>query len=412
MADRTSDLKISIEEPRTWARRLIITVPAERVARERDEVARRLAQRLRLPGFRKGKVPPQVLQRKYGPAIENETVERIVGSAYREALRAEGLQPITQGSVEEVDYKPGEDLTFRVAFEVRPEIPLDRLGGFRLERMRPEVRDEDVDRVIEGLRREHAVWRPIEAAPQNGDAVEVELTELDRPEPRPERYRFVLGADQAVPEVEAMVQGLKPGEATEGTVPVTDAAGAQRDERVGIKLLAVRRPELPALDDEWARSVGDFEGLAALRARIREDLEREADAAAERALRRQLLDRILEANPFEVPNAMVEGYLDGIVQPREGADPARVAEVREAARPAAEETIRRMLVIERVAEMEGLQATPEEVDARVEELASRAGKPVNEVRRQLARSNRLEALANEITEDKVFEYLKGLSTIE
>lgn len=412
MAQETSNLKIAIEEPRTWARRLTITVPAERVERERGEVTRRLAQRLKLPGFRKGKIPAHVLERRYGPAIDSETVERVVGNAYREALRAEGLEPITQGSVEEVEYKPGSDLTFRVAFEIKPQIQLERLGGFQLVRERPEVRDEDVDRMIERLRAEHAVWRPIEdAAPENGDAVEVELTELDRPEPKPERYRLVLGQGQAVPEVEALIRGLKPGEEAEGVVPVT-SDGTTRDESVRVRLLAVRRPELPAVDDEWARSLGDFEDLATLRARIKEDLQRDADAAAERELRRQLIDRIVEANPFEVPDAMVEQYLDSILQPREGADAQRIAEVREAARPAAEQAIRRTLVLDRVAKMEGLEATPAEVDARVEEIASRVGRPVEEVRRQLSRSGRLNALADEITEEKVFEYLKSLSTVE
>lgn len=412
MAQDSSNLKIAIEEPRTWARRLIITVPAERVERERGEVARRLAQRLKLPGFRKGRVPAQVLERKYGPAIESETVERIVGNAYREALRAEGLEPITQGSVEEVDYQPGSDLTFRVAFEIRPQIQLERLGGFQLVRERPEVRDEDVDRVIERLREEHAAWRPVEdAAPEDGDAVEVELTELDKPEPEPERYRLVLGRGQAVPEVEALIRGLKPGEEAEGVVPVTGEEAA-REESVRVRLLAVRRPELPAADDEWARSLGDFEDLATLRARIKEDLQRDADASAERELRRQLIDRIVEANPFEVPDAMVEQYLDGILQPREGVDAQRLAEAREAARPAAEQAIRRMLVLERVAKLEGLEATPAEVDARVEEIASRVGRPAAEVRRQLGRNGRLDALADEITEEKVFDYLKGLSTVE
>lgn len=412
MAQDSLDLKIAIEEPRTWARRLIITVPAERVQRERGEVARRLAKRLKLPGFRKGRVPAQVLERKYGPAIENETVERVVGNAYREALRAEGLEPITQGSVEEVDYQPGSDLTFRVAFEIRPQIQLERLGGFQLVRQRPEVRDEDVDRVIARLREEHAAWRPVEdAAPEDGDAVEVELTELGKPEPKPERYRLVLGRGQAVPEVEALIRGLKPGEEAEGVVPVAGEDPA-REETVRVRLLAVRRPELPAIDDEWARSLGDFEDLAALRARIKEDLQRDADAAAERELRRELIDRIVEANPFEVPDAMVEQYLDGILQPREGVDAQRLAEAREAARPAAEQAIRRMLVLERVAKLEGLEATPAEVDARVEEIASRVGRPAAEVRRQLGRNGRLDALADEITEEKVFDYLKGLSTVE
>jgi len=412
MAQESSNLKIAVEEPRAWARRLTITVPAERVERARGEVARRLAQRLKLPGFRKGKVPTHVVERRYGPAIDSETVERVVGDAYREALQVQGLEPITQGSVEEVDYRPGADLTFRVAFEIKPQIQLERLGGFRLVRPRPEIRDEDVDRVIERLRMEHAVWRPVEdAAPVDGDAVEVELTELDRPEPKPERYRLVLGQGQAVPEVEALIRGLKPGEEVEGAVPVT-RDGETREEAVRVRLLAVRRPELPALDDAWARSVGDFEDLAALRARIREDLQRDADAAAERELRSELIDRIIEANPFEVPDAMVEQYLDGILRPREGVDPQQLAELRQAARPAAEQAIRRTLVVDRVAKMEGLEATPAEVDARVEEIASRVGRPVEEVRREFVRSGRLEALADEITEEKVFEYLKSLSTVE
>src|SRR5690606_23285899 len=283
---------------------------------------------------------------------------------------------------------------------------------FQLVRERPEVRDEDVDRVIERLREEHAAWRPVEdAAPEDGDAVEVELTELDKPEPEPERYRLVLGRGQAVPEVEALIRGLQPGEEAEGVVPVTGEEAA-REESVRVRLLAVRRPELPAADDEWARSLGDFEDLATLRARIKEDLQRDADASAERELRRQLIDRIVEANPFEVPDAMVEQYLDGILQPREGVDAQRLAEAREAARPAAEQAIRRTLVLDRVAKMEGLEATPAEVDARVEEIASRVGRPAEEMRRQLSRSGRLEALADEITEEKVFDYLKGLSTVE
>lgn len=411
MAQDSSNLKIAIEEPRTWARRLTITVPAERVARERGEVTRRLAQRLKMPGFRKGKVPPKVLERTYGPAIENETVERVVGAAYREALRAEGFEPITQGSVEEVDYQPGSDLTFRVAFEIKPQIQLERLGGFQLVRERPEVRDEDVDRVVEQLREQGAVFRPIEdESPQDGDTAEVELTEAGKAEP--ERYRLVLGRNQAVPEVEALIRGLKPGEEAEGVVPVTSDEGTTRNETVRVRLLAVMRPELPAADDEWARSLGDFEDLAALRARIREDLQRDAEASAERALRRQLIDRIVEANPFDVPDAMVDQYLDSILRPRDGADAERLAEVRAAARPAAEQAIRRTLVLERVAKLEGLEATPAEIDAKVEEIASRVGRPAEEVRRQFARSGRLEGLADEITEEKVFEYLKSLSTVE
>ncbi|MBI4543475.1 MAG: trigger factor [Gemmatimonadetes bacterium] len=414
-------MKIAIEQPRTWARRLTITVPAEHVEHERREVARRLAQRLKLPGFRKGKVPPDVLERRYGPAIEQETVERVVGEAYREALRREGLHPISQGAVEEVEYRPGTDLTFAVEFEVRPELNLSRLGGFRVKRERAPVADEQVDRVLERLREEHATWRTIEdATPASGDFTVVEISPLDaegqpRTGAKPRRYQIVLGEGQAIPEIEQLLGQLRPGEERDTVVPPQTEEQPPRESReepVRVRLLEAKHPELPPLDDDFARGVGEFDTLDALRARVRADLEREADGEAERQVRHRLVDLVVEANPFELPDAMVNQYLDRVLRPREGVDPERVAEMRQVARPGAEHALRRMLVIERVAELEGLRATEEEVDTRIAELAGRHGRTAADVRAHLQKAGRLEALREEITEDKVFDYLKGLSTIE
>jgi trigger factor len=420
MSPNDSGLKIAVEKPRTWARRLTITVPADRVQRERQEVARRLSQRLKLPGFRQGKVPAQIIERRFGPAIEQEAIERLVGEAYREALRQENLEPISQGEIENVDYRPGEDLTFDVQFEIRPEIELTRLGGFTVEREKPAVTDEEVDRLVERVRAQHAVWRPVEGeAPVNGDRVVVEITPIAGPTAaegtQPRQYEIFLGEDQALPPIEEAIRSLAVGEEREFDLqlpdPESEDEGATREERLRIRIVEAKRPELPELDDEFARSVGDFEDLAALRARIREDLEKEAEAEAERSVRHRLLDQILEANPFEVPDTLINRYLDRIIRPREGADPEQIAETRRVARPAAEQALRRMMVIERVAELEGLHATSAEVDARVEELARRYDRPVGEVWAQLQKSGQLAAIEEEITENKVFEYLKSQSTI-
>lgn len=420
MTLRAFELKIAVEKPRSWARRLKITVPAELVQRERQEVARRLAQRVKLPGFRQGKVPPSVLERKFGPAIEQEAIEKVVGEAYREALQQEKLQPISQGEVEHLDYQPGADLTFDVEFEIRPEIELTRLGGFQVKAERPEATDAEVERVLERVREQHATWNPVEEeAVVKGDTVVVEITPLAGPEAeegaKPRQYQIVLGEEQALPPVEEAIRTLKPGEEGEFTLelpdPEAEEEGATREERLRIRILEAKRPELPALDDEFARSVGDFEDLDTLRSRIRADLEREAEAEAERSVRHQLIDRILEANPFEVPDSLVNRYLDRLVRPRAGADPERIAETRQLARPAAEQALRRMMVIERVAEVEGLHANPTEIDVRVEELAERHGRPIGEVWAQLQKSGQLSAIEEEITENKVFEYLKSQSEI-
>jgi trigger factor len=419
-------LKVDVTETRPWARRLTITVPSDTIDKERRQVMQRIASRLRLPGFRKGKVPSGVVEKRYGAAIDQETIERVVNNAYREAIREHDLQPITEATIDNIDYDRGADLTFNVEFEIRPEVELSRLGGFRATRQVAEIGEAEIDRVLERFRQDHADWQPVEDGGKaaEGDMVSVEITpqpdedEADAEEqsPEPKRYEIVLGEDQALPDIESAIQTLEPGQADVFTIEVPEAHEAEdsppHTHRVKIQLLGIKRPQLPELDDDFAHQVGDFEDMAALRERIRADLVKEAEADADREVRRQLMDQLLEANPFETPDSMVNEYLNQLIRPREGADEGVIAEARTSARPAAERAIKRLLVIERIAETESLHATQDEVDARVAELAERVGRKPAEVRRQLAQDNQIRALAEEITEDKVYDYLKSVSEIE
>lgn len=413
-------MKVDIETPAAWSRRLKITVPAEQVSRERKQVASQIAKRVRMPGFRKGKVPASVVEKQYGASIDQQTIERVVNSAYREALEEQQFSPISQASVDNVSYEPGTDLTFDVEFEVRPEIQLDRLGGFTVEKPASEVSDGDVDRVIDRLREQNASWTPLESGtPAEGDRVKVEITPLhddeeSRPEPR--EYDVVLGADEILDEIDAAIRTLEIGAEGEFTIqlPANEEAGREADEehRIHLKLLSAEHPELPAADDAFAKELGDFESMEVLRAKVREDLESEAARESDREVRRQLMQEVLAANPFEAPPSLVDQYLDNILQAPEGADPAEVAQAKEQARPAAEHGVRRMLVIERIADLENLHATEADVEARVQEIAEQNEMEPAAVRRQLAASGRLQALASDLTEQRVFDYLKSLSTID
>ena len=413
-----STLKVTIEKPATWTRRLTITVPAERLEQEKQTTARRLAQKIKLPGFRKGKVPATVLEKRFGPAIEQETIERVVGEAYREALKQEKLQPITQPAIDNFDYQSGSDLTFRVDFDVRPEIELNRLGGFRVKREEPAIGDEAVDRVLQRLREQHAVWQPVESdSPVMGDMAVVEITPLGEAKPSaPRRYQIFIGEGQVRPEIEERVRTLKPGETGEFDIELPenseDLNSPVKEHHLRVHLAEVRRPEYPTVDDEFARSVGEFENVSAMRARVREDLEREAEAESHRNARHQLVEQIIEANAFEVPDSMVNRYLEQVIRPRKGEDDSRMNELREAARPAAAHAIKRMMVIERVAELEGLHATPDELEERYEDLARRNSRPAREIRAQLKKEGRDREVEEALTEEKVFAYLESLSTIE
>ena len=412
-----SELQVEMHNHGSWGRHLTITVPADRLEAERHNAAKRLASKVRLPGFRKGKVPAQVLEKKFGGAVEQEMLEKVMGAAYREVIAREGLQPISQAAIENVDYKPGQDLKFDVHFEVRPEIELNRLGGFTARRPPIVVGDEQVEQVIQRLREEHATWQPIEAnqALVNGDMAVVEITSLEGANAnQPRRYQVLLGQEQVRREIEDQIRTLAPGEQGEFTVdlPEGEDETSLKPHRIRINLIEAKRPEYPELNEEFVRGLGDFDSAETLRARIREDLEKEAITEAERAVRQDLISQIVEANPFDVPDTMVNQYLDQIIRPRKGEDPARMEEFKQAAYPGAQQALRRMLVLDRVAELEGLRATPNEVETRVEEIAARIGKSGHELRTQFQKSGRLGELEEQITEEKVFDYLKSLSTIE
>lgn len=408
-------MKVDIEQPADWARKLKITVPAERVQKERRRIASQFATRVRMPGFRKGKVPASVVEKQYGPSIDSETVERVINSAYQEALREQNLAPISQASVDGVEYEPGSDLSFQVEFEVRPEIELERLGGFTVKAPSANVTDDDVEKVIDRLREQNAAWTPEESGtPAEGDRTRIEITPLHQgeEEPEPRGYDVVLGAGEILEDIDAAIRTLEPGQEGEFTIALPEPEDGENEHRIRVKLLGYERPDVPELTDEFAKGLGPFESVEDLRERVTEDLKAEAVRESDREVRRQLIQQVIEANPFEVPPSLVDHYLDSLLQAPEDADPEAVEGAKQQARPAAEQGVRRMLVIERIAELENLQATQDDVDRRVAEIAAQNEMDVAAARRQLAQSGRLQALSSDLTEQKVFDYLKSLSTIE
>jgi trigger factor len=422
MATQAPEITVSMDKPGAWARRLSITVPKERIAAERKEATNRLARQARLPGFRKGKVPTAVMEKRFGQAIEQETLEKVIGAAYREALDKENLQPITQGSINNVEYESGTDLRFDVEFDVRPEIELNTIGGFTLAREAANIDATQVDQVLQRLREEQALWSERDdGTPTAGDMVTVEITPLDDamnvPPSQPRQYQIVIGEGQALPPIEDAIRTLKPGQEEEFNVDLPDtdenaAAGTTKPHKLRMKLVDIKEAQYPALDDEFAKRVGAFESLEDLKSRVKQDLEAEANRNSERAVRMNLITRIIEANPFDVPQSMINQYVEAMIPAREGADEEQIHGARMQAAPEAAQALQRMMVIERIAEMEGLEATGDELEQRVNDLAERMNRSASEVRQQLRKSNRLAEIEREITEDKVFEYLKSLSTIQ
>lgn len=411
------ELEITTKKSDGVARHLEVRVPAATVADAEDKAARRYASRLRLPGFRPGKAPAAMIRKRFGPAIREEALNSLLNEAYKEVLEREKIQPAGQPRVEHVHFDEGQPLTFELHVEVRPEIVLARTTGFRLQRNRRPVSDEQVRDQIEHLRDQRATWTPVEEKPMPGDLVTVQLATADETGalPEPKQYQIVLGGGQAIPGIEEVIMEATPAQTIERPVKwpddFPDEAQRATTKAVRVTLVDVKRKQTPELDDAFAREVGDFDSLDGLNKTVRDDLDRHADRDADAEVRQKLVDEIISANPFDVPRSwvdqMVEAYIEAYQVPEDERD-----RFRGEFRAVAERQVRRDLVIETIAEQQGLRASESDIDARVAEVAGRRNADPGQVYASLQKAGRIRELERSITEDKVFGWLMEQNIVE
>jgi trigger factor len=387
-----------------------VRVPVETVRDAEDQAARRYASNVRLPGFRPGKAPPAMVKKRFKDAIRQQVIETLVQEAFQEVMDREQLKVASQPHVHDLKFEEGQPLSFELHVEIRPEIELARTQGFRVTRSQNGVTDESVREQIEQLREQKAAWTPVEDKPAPGDMVRVRLATADAsgefPEPR--EYPLVLGSAQAIPGVEELIMTLKPGDDAERPVrwpeDFPDEEQRGKTKPVRVSLLDVKRKALPALDDAFAREVGDFESLEGLRTTVRKDLEEHASREADANLRQQLLDQIASAKPFSIPpswvNQLVDGYIEAYQVPDEERD-----KFRGEFRPVAERQVRRDLIIDTIADRENLKASEADIDERVADVASKRNADPGQVYASLQKAGRLREIERSITEDKVFAWL-------
>jgi trigger factor len=412
-------MNIAIESKKSdGAERLIqVTVPVEVVNEAKQQAARKLAAKVSIPGFRAGKAPPAMVLKRFGDAIRSEAIEALVQDAYREVIEREQLKVAAQPHIHDLKFEDGSPLTFDLHIELRPEVTLARTQGFKVTRTERVVSDEDVAEQIEQIREQRASWAPIEDKPMEGDMVTVVLATADESGAIPEgkEYPIVLGAGQAIPGIEEVIMELTPGKTIERPVKwpddFPDEEQRSKTKTVRVTLKEAKRKTLPDLDDTFASEVGDFESLDVLRSSVKQDMVDAAKRESDAEVRQKLLDEVIGANPFDVPPSwvaqLVHGYAEAYKVPEE--EHERFATQ---FRPTAERQVRRDMVIDTIAEREGLKATEADIDDKVTELAEKRGVNPGTLYASLQKSQRLSELERGITEDKVFSWLYDRNTIE
>jgi trigger factor len=396
---------------------LRVTVPVDRVREAEARALKYYAKRARLPGFRPGKAPDTVVRKRFGDAIRQTVLEEVIRESWETAKTNESLKPITDPAIRNLKFEEGSPIEFDMHVEVRPELKLERVGGFRVERREAAVPDTAVAEQLTRIQEQKAAWIPIEGVkPAPGQMVRVEVAPIENGVAGPSQpHDLVLGDNQTIPELEERIMSLLPGESTESEVRFPedhpDESRRGKTRQVRIALHEVKRQDLPPLDDALAREVGDFESLDALRAAVRQDLEREAAREADAGVRRDLIAQLVAANNIEAPHSLVHRLMHGY---------AEMYKVPEEQLPAfeqqfhqiAETQVKRDLALDALVEAHGLRATEAELDERINTMAGARGVPAGQIYASLEKSKRLGELERAITEEKVFDFLLQQSTVE
>jgi trigger factor len=414
--EMTTDIEVTKAGAEPGAASFKIKVPVERVAKAERSAAQTFAKRARLPGFRKGKAPLEVVRKRFHDAIREQVLREVIGDSWKLTLEQEDLHPIADPRVNDVKFESGVPLTFELHVEVKPDLKLERIGGFNINRAVAPVTDEAVDLQIDDLRLQRAPWVPVDDdRPKTEQMASVTLATIEDGEPRdPKQYQVVLGEGQAIPDVEEAILQLAVGETVDTPVrfpdDFPDETKRGQSRQVRLTLHEIKRRDLPALDDAFAREVGDFESLSDLRSAVRHDLELDARRQADADARRQLVEQIVAANNVPAPRPLVERLLSAYAQSYEVPD-EHLESFRTEFRPIGEAQVKRDLVLDWVTTDQKLQVSEEELDQRIAEIAKQSKSEPGEVYAGLQKANRLKELEHSITEKKVFDYLMSQSTV-
>jgi trigger factor len=427
---KRNPLKVDYVEESPVKKALAFEVEAERIQQEIDSRARELARKVKLPGFRPGKVPVEVVKRRFRDEILGEAAEAIVNKVVFDEIEGRGLKPLAPPKVEEVKLEEGQPMTFKAVFETLPLVELPDWRGLRVTARGPKVADDDVDKEIDRLREEAARYDPVdEARPtQAGDYALLDLTwkPLDGGKGgRDENALIEIGNSGNHPDMNKGLEGLSLGETREIDVawgPDAAPKVAGKTVRYTVTLKGIKSKIVPPADDEFAKDLGEFDSLAALRQKVRRQLEIAEERRSDRDVKGALVEALAAKAEFEVPEALVERHMTARTEnlarglAYQGIDPRKLSvnwrEYRESTREDSVKAAKADVLLDEIARREGVEAMESDVEAEVARLAERAGKSREALRAQLAKEGDLQALAARIREEKTLDLLKSNASIE
>lgn len=401
---------------------LEISVPVAEVEQETERVVAEIQKKVKLPGFRPGKAPVSLVKSRFAGDIRQDVLEKLVPKAFRAAVDKDHLEVVGRPDISDVHFHEGEPLKFKAEFEVAPTFDLGDYRGLVVTYSEPEVSDEDIEKRLNELREQKAEYVNEDPRPlADGDYAMVALESLSGVQPKisQDEVTLKIGDEATLPAFSENLRGASPDESREFDVTYPEDYErknlAGRTVRFRATVKAVRRKELPELNDEFAKDLGDYQTLDELREAIRKAILRDREQHAQEDAKHQIIDKLVDLHDFPVPSAYVDRQIEINVENQlrtlaaQGIDPKSIKldwnKVRETQKAKATRDVKASLLLDKIGEREAIGATQEELDKEVQRIARQQREAVAVTRAKLQKEGALGRIAGAIRTEKTLNFL-------
>ncbi len=405
-------------------REIELEIPADEVSKSMSKIARDIAKVARVPGFRPGKAPLTLIQRRFAEEIKGEMMQSLVPERLEKELSEKKLNPVTQPHLHDVEFKEGEPLKFKAVFEVLPEFELGEYKNLEIEIPSMDVADEDVNKTLEEMRQRAAAFAPVEDRPiADGDYANLKLTGVPTgggAEPiQAENVLCHIGDENTLAEFNTHLRGARPGEHKKFDVvypkDYPDPKLAEKTYHYNVEVLGIKEKKLPELNDDFAKDVSNEPTLDGLKAKVRENLEAARDQRQREVADNKILETLVARHDFPVPEALVENQMDSRLErvvrslAAQGVDPRAVnvdwVSMRQRQRERALTDVKAELLLDRIATAENIEATEEQLSQQIAALAGRGEESAEALRARLTKQGALDRMKSKLRSDLTLDWL-------
>ncbi len=418
-------MNIIVEEISSIKKKVNVEISGEQVTKEVESFYQQVGKQAKIKGFRPGKIPRGILERHFKDYVKSEVIQKLIQETYPAALSEKDLHPVSPPVIDPGELESGKPFQYSATVEVKPEIKIEGYIGLNIEGKKEGVREEEVEERLKGLQNLHAQLKTVpEPRPiQSGDHViidyEARMDNKPLEEGKAVDFTVEVGSGRFIPALEEKLVGLNQEEEKKIEVPFPEDYGykkwAGKTVSFLVKVKEIKEKVLPPLDDEFAKDLGDYASLEDLKAKLKEEIEKEKELMLDRQLKDQMVEQLIQANSFEIPESMVVEQAKALVSDTK----LRLAsqgialknlnipeeKLQEDYREVAQKQVRTYLILEKIAIQEGMTVTDEEADERLQSISERTHQKLDVVKRYYEKNGLIPELKTGILTDKTLNFL-------